>query len=104
MIVDIFTIIGLTAIITTSRMLKPFREWATRRHMFFGDLLGCSMCTGFWVGLFIYFCPEIIVIDLTNINIKFIFNIFVKEIISYAAIGSISSEVIYLIMQRLKLK
>jgi hypothetical protein len=96
MIVDIIVIIGLTAIITQSKMVQPFREWITTKSLFLGKLLNCSMCTGFWVGLLFYFCPEVVSL------LKF--NIFAKEIISYAAIGSICCEVIYLIMERLKIK
>ena len=104
MIIDILTIVGLTIIITTSKMLKPFREFVSTRSIFFGELLSCSLCTGFWVGLFFYLLPENVIIDVEIINIKINFNIFVKTIISYAALGSVFSEVMYLIINRLKIK
>ena len=87
MIVDILTIIGLTLIVTTSKLLKPFREWVAKKSLFLGELLGCSLCTGFWMGLTVCFCP-----------LQF------KMAISYMAIGSISSEITYLILKRLKIR
>ena len=104
MIIDILTIVGLTIIITTSKMLKPFREFASVKSLFIGELLSCSLCTGFWVGIFFYLLPEILFINIEIINIKINFNIFVKTIISYAALGSVFSEVMYLIINRLKIK
>ena len=47
--------IGLTIIITQSTLFSPFREFIERRSSFFGDLIECPMCTGFWVGLFMSF-------------------------------------------------
>lgn len=65
-------------------------------------MLSCLMCSGVWAGIIYYFIPEVVTLNIDNIYIKFNFNIFVKEIISYAAIGSLCSDVIYSIMQKLK--
>ena len=104
MILDILTIVGLTLILTTSQIFKPFREWLNDHNKFLGELVDCPMCAGVWVGALYYICPESILIDTLIINIKINFNIFVKEIFRYSGIGSISSYILYLIIQRLKLK
>lgn len=41
---------GLTIVICESKITKRFRK-AVSRHQFFGDMVKCCMCTGFWVGL-----------------------------------------------------
>lgn len=65
-------------------------------------MLMCMMCTGVWVGGIYYFIPETVEVKVDYIFIKFIFNIFVKEIISYASIGGLCSEIVYLLIQKLK--
>jgi|TARA_R110000787_G_scaffold17748_1_gene55092 hypothetical protein len=42
---------GLTNILVNSEIMFKFREWAGK-ITFFKELLSCSMCTGFWVGLY----------------------------------------------------
>lgn len=102
MIVDIITIIGLTIIIGRSKIFRPFRNYISERSKFVSDMLSCLMCTGVWVGGIYYFIPEVVEVNTTYINIKLIFNIFVKEIISYASIGGLCSEIVYLIIKKLK--
>lgn len=40
---------GLTQILCYGKILDRYRP----QQGFFGELLKCSMCTGFWVGLFL---------------------------------------------------
>ena len=87
MIIDILTIIGLTIVITTSSITKPLREWVAKKSLFFGELLGCSLCTGFWVGLTVCLCP-----------------LQLKIALSYMAIGSVSSQLVHLIIKRLQIR
>lgn len=42
---------GITNIVVTSKIFKPFREWVIPRSIFFGGMLQCMMCFSFWVGL-----------------------------------------------------
>lgn len=42
--------VGLTLIITSSKLFKPLREFVSKRSDFFGEMLGCAMCMGVWVG------------------------------------------------------
>lgn len=51
---------GITTIISTSKIFKPVRKFIGDRSRFLGELLSCSMCTGFWVGVFLsltYYSP-----------------------------------------------
>jgi len=44
---------GITFLITHSSIFEPVREFIGRRSDFFGELVNCPMCSGFWVGFFI---------------------------------------------------
>ena len=51
---------GITTIISVSKIFKPVREFIGTKSKFLGELLACSMCTGFWVGVFLslaYYSP-----------------------------------------------
>lgn len=43
--------IGLTLIITQSKIFAPIRNFIESKNEKLGELINCSMCTGFWVGL-----------------------------------------------------
>ena len=42
---------GITFILTTSSIFEPVRDFIEERSNFFGELVSCPMCSGFWVGL-----------------------------------------------------
>ena len=44
---------GVTFIITYSSIFEPIRTFIEKRSDFFGELLSCPMCAGFWVGIVI---------------------------------------------------
>lgn len=46
---------GITEILTTSYLLEPVRDFVARHSGFFGTLVNCVMCVGFWVGFFLSF-------------------------------------------------
>lgn len=50
--------VGLTFIITSSKLLKPLREYVSSKSIFFGELLGCAQCTGVWVGFGMSFITQ----------------------------------------------
>ncbi len=87
MILDILAIAGITIVLTTSKLLKPFREFITDKSLFLGRMLSCSLCTGVWVGLMFFLTP-----------------VFLRSALHYIFIGSLASELIYLIIERLKIK
>jgi hypothetical protein len=87
MIIDLLTIVGLTTIITMSQIFRPIREWITKKSLFFGRLISCSLCTGTWAGLSFFFIPE-----------------FAKPVLAYMALGAIASEALYLIFKRLEIR
>ena len=87
MILDLLAIAGLTIVLTSSQLFKPAREFLTGKSLFLGKMLNCSLCTGVWVGLLVFFCGDCI-----------------KECIHYVFIGSLISEVVHLILKRLRIK
>lgn len=54
-------VFGFTYIVVFSKITKSIREWADNVSFdWFGELLHCPLCTGFWVGLlghFLMFSP-----------------------------------------------
>ena len=53
---------GLTQIIVYGKVLDPVRP----KTGWFGKLFRCSMCVGFWVGLFLWFvkdCTQLFIFD-----------------------------------------
>ena len=87
MILDFIAIAGGTMIVTTSKIFKPVREYVSTKSEFVGDLLECALCTGFWMGGIILLCPTIL-----------------KHFIHYMFIGSLISEVAYLLIKRLRVR
>jgi hypothetical protein len=43
---------GMSQILVYGTIFDKQREWITKKSKFFGDLLGCMMCTSTWVGFF----------------------------------------------------
>jgi hypothetical protein len=86
-IIDLLAIAGVTLIITTSKLFRPVRELMAKASAFLGSLSGCAMCMGVWIGLGYYFVPES-----------------AKEVIQYASIGSLVSQLIYLVFKRLDIR
>lgn len=78
----IFICYGITSIVVQSKLFKSFRESMKTKSNFFGALLNCMMCFGFWVGLFVPpilgFSPTEVLFFKTNLNLfdKIIFTIF----------------------------
>ena len=84
----IFICYGITSIVVQSKLFKPFREMVKIKSKFFGSLLNCMMCFGFWVGLFVVpvleFSPTAILFGEINLDLskKIIFTIFDAAFIS----------------------
>ena len=87
MILDFIAIAAVTMIVTNSKIFQPVREFASKKSMYIGDLLSCALCTGFWVGGLIFFCP-----------------LSLRPFVHYISIGSLSSEVVYLLIKRLRVR
>jgi hypothetical protein len=43
---------GMSQILVFGSIFDTTREWITKKSTFFGELLGCMMCTSTWVGFF----------------------------------------------------
>ena len=44
---------GMTTILVYGSIFDKPRAWIKRNSKFFGDLIGCMMCTSTWVGFFL---------------------------------------------------
>lgn len=53
LLIFILSTIGLTLIVTQSYLFKPIRNIASKMHPSLGKLLNCTMCFGFYTGMFI---------------------------------------------------
>ena len=71
----ILATIGLTFIITQSRIFKFIQRWY---------LFKCPMCFGFWAGLICYFIHQ-----------------YQLDVINYGFIGSFISYIVYLLLRPL---
>lgn len=78
----IFISYGLTQILCYGKILNKIRP----KSGFFGELLSCSMCTGFWIGLFLW-----LIMPLTNLYK------FDNSLITAFLLGCISSGTSYLL-------
>ena len=63
---------GMSQILVFGSIFDKPRDWITKYSKFFGDLLGCMMCTSTWVGFFFslaFYSPtqHMIIIPYTNI-------------------------------------
>lgn len=43
---------GMTTILVYGSIFDNQRAWIKKKSKFFGDLIGCMMCTSTWVGFF----------------------------------------------------
>ena len=83
--------IGLTLILTNSKLFKPFREWTKKKSKLLGYLSTCSMCSGFYSGLIVYFLYKITyIIPIINISLG--------ELINYGFMGSFVCYMAYLLL------
>ena len=44
--------VGTTIIVTVSSIFEPMRNMVSSKSDFLGELVGCPMCMGFWIGIF----------------------------------------------------
>lgn len=46
--------VGITNIVVNASILEPLRDFIISKSTFFGKLISCMLCTGFWVGIFLW--------------------------------------------------
>ena len=46
---------GVAVIVTRSSLFEPLRKKIKSKSAFFGDLVNCPLCFGFWSSLVVYF-------------------------------------------------
>ena len=65
---------GMSQILVFGAIFDKSRDWITKHSTFFGDLLGCMMCTSTWVGFFFslaFFSPTLSLVTIPYTNIFF---------------------------------
>jgi hypothetical protein len=58
---------GMSTILVYGSIFETPREWIKRNSKFFGELIGCMMCTSTWVGFFLSIClsgPSELILDI----------------------------------------
>ena len=74
LIIWILASYGMTQILVYGSIFNTIREWITKHSKFFGDLLGCVMCTSTWVGFFFsltFFSPTLDLVTIPYSNLFF---------------------------------
>jgi uncharacterized membrane protein len=51
LIIWVFTVLGLTTIVTTSGLMQPIRIRVRKINSLLGILVSCPPCFGFWAGM-----------------------------------------------------
>ena len=76
--------IGLTLIITQSQIFKPIRDFVESKNEKLGELINCSMCTGFWVGILmsVVYSYDILVVGFGSSLFSWIVSIIANLLIS----------------------
>lgn len=87
MILDLLAISGATIVVTKSYIFKPVREFMSKKSDYLGELFACPMCMSLWIGLAFLFIPS-----------------HMKTALHYPLIASLSTYIIYLIIERLKIR
>lgn len=88
--------IGITIIITQSKLFNPIRIFFCKINPnFLGILISCSLCTGFWSGVFtslLFFSPTLMINPSTFLFFKLLFD---------GSISSIACFTFYLLIKPL---
>lgn len=77
---------GITQILVYGDIFKNQRNFLSKKSDFFRDLIQCSMCTGTWVGFFLFF--------LNGFTELFNFEYSLLNMLICGAIASISSYIL----------
>jgi len=51
----IITSVGITNIVVNGGIFESFRDFVSGFSSFLGELVNCSTCAGFWIGIFLGF-------------------------------------------------
>ena len=74
LIIWILAAYGMSQILVFGSIFDNIRNFITEHSKFFGDLLGCMMCTSTWVGFFFslaFFSPTASLVTIPYSNIFF---------------------------------
>ena len=66
-----FVAYGMTTILVYGSIFENQRNWIKKNSKFFGDLIGCMMCTSTWVGFFMSLSLGGLTIKFLNIHLVY---------------------------------
>lgn len=88
-IIILLAFFGATFALKETSLLNRPRSFLISLHPFFYNLLECYFCTGFWGGIFIYFCHfsifsfrEMIIYGLASAALSFLLNLLVDKLLT----------------------
>ena len=75
---------AITNLIVNSSILDGPRNYLLVKHKFIGELVSCVMCTGFWVGVLLYFVyfPVHLIVETTILFKNSVLDVFVLGFIN----------------------
>lgn len=53
MVTNILITLGVTYLISQSKVFEPIRNWIADKHWLLAELIHCKICLSFWVGLYL---------------------------------------------------
>ena len=98
-IIWILAAYGMSQILVFGAIFDTPRDWITKHSTFFGDLLGCMMCTSTWVGFFLSITLGGITKDLFNVGY---FGIFFDGLFTAGAVWALNSVIEFFEESRIK--
>jgi hypothetical protein len=95
-----FVAYGMTTILVYGSIFENPRNWIKKKSKFFGELLGCMMCTSTWVGFFMSLSLGGLVIK--YIDIHWVFGIFWDGMFTCGVVWAINAIVEFFEESRIK--
>lgn len=82
LILYIITVFALTTIIVQSLVFKPIRNFFKRKVKIIHKLLSCMLCTGFWVGVFMFIISDFTPAKLLNPDANYFILMFYNGLVT----------------------
>lgn len=95
-----FVAYGMTTILVYGAILEKPRNWIKKKSNFFGELLGCMMCTSTWVGFFM--SPTLGGLVIKYIDTHWVFGIFWDGMFTCGIVWAINAIVEFFEESRIK--
>jgi hypothetical protein len=91
---------GMSTILVYGSIFETARTWIKRNSKFFGDLIGCIMCTSTWVGFFMSLALGGLTIKFLNVH--WFVGIFFDGMFTCGAVWAVNAIIEFFEESRLK--